>query len=135
MKELKLFDLELALAGDPVVTRSGYPVRIICSDRKNDNYPIIALVYTHEQEYFQDYTVSGKYDIRDNFTSGYDLFMAPTKKPYYVNIYKAINTTLFAGAIVDSMEKAKTIDANADAELLLTLVFEADDCYAKEKKF
>lgn len=40
----KHFDLEAAKAGAKVVTRDGRPARIICFDKKDPDYPIVALV-------------------------------------------------------------------------------------------
>lgn len=40
----KPFDLEAAKAGAKVVTRDGRQVRIICFDKKDPQYPIVALV-------------------------------------------------------------------------------------------
>lgn len=57
------FDLEAALAGAPVCTRDGKKARIICFDRMNRNYPIIALIQVGEgkdaEEVLQSYTRDG----------------------------------------------------------------------------
>lgn len=81
---MKLFNLEEAKAGKPVVTRDGRPVRIIYYDRKNADYPIIALVGKDEE--LCQYTREGKYSFRED--TFYDLAMAPQKKEGWVNIYK-----------------------------------------------
>lgn len=41
---LKPFDLEAAKTGKPVCTRDGRKARIICFDKKDINYPIVALI-------------------------------------------------------------------------------------------
>lgn len=48
---MKQFDLEKAIAGEPVVTRNGSPVRILCTDRVGDQYPIVALNRDTAEEY------------------------------------------------------------------------------------
>ena len=59
------FDLKKALSGDyKVVTKSGRPVRILCTDRKESDYPIVALVEDEEgYEIAEGYTLEGRYDI------------------------------------------------------------------------
>lgn len=47
---LKPFDLEAAKAGKPVCTRDGRKARIVCYDRKSENYPILALVENNSNE-------------------------------------------------------------------------------------
>ena len=47
---MKKFDLERAKKGEPVCTREGRKVRIICYDFKHDDQPILALVDMGERE-------------------------------------------------------------------------------------
>lgn len=86
---MKLFNLEEVKAGNRVVTRTGRPVRVICHDRKNDDYPIIALV--GENEELCQYTKEGKYYLRGD--SSYDLVIASEKKIGWMNIYKCTADT------------------------------------------
>lgn len=87
-KKLKPFDLEAAKAGAPVVTRDGRSARIICTDLKNGIYSVIALIPNeYEGEDFETYTINGKYHC-GGFEDCRDLFMAPTKRQGWVNIYK-----------------------------------------------
>ena len=76
---MKQFDLKEYLANPSrkVVTRSGRAVRIICTDRRGTNYPVIALVEFDWGEDPIGYTKDGKYRIRDK--SDGDLFFAPEK--------------------------------------------------------
>lgn len=57
------FNLTLAKAGWSVRTKSGYPVRILCFDRKNTEYKIVALILVKEglPEKIEYYTLEGKY--------------------------------------------------------------------------
>lgn len=58
------FDLEKASAGCKVVTKCGRPVRILCTDRKESDYPIVALVENEDGcETAEGYTLEGRYDI------------------------------------------------------------------------
>ena len=85
---LKEFDLEAAKAGKPVCTRDGRKARIICFDKQNDYYPIIALVTVDEKECIFQYTNKGEYlDGNDN-TRCNNLIILLEKKEGWVNVYK-----------------------------------------------
>lgn len=81
---LKPFNLERALAGDPVVTRDGRKIIEIIKFNSDINHPIFALVENRINAEWR--TLEGKY--WDNQESESDLFMIPIKKTYWINIYK-----------------------------------------------
>lgn len=56
----KPFDAQAAKNGARVERRDGKPVRIICYDRVNTTYPIIALIKYHNGEYCFSYDINGK---------------------------------------------------------------------------
>ena len=56
----KTFNVEEAKNGARVERRDGKPVRIICYDRVDTAYPIIALVKSHNGEYCFSYDINGK---------------------------------------------------------------------------
>ena len=87
---MKEFNLEEYLK-DPsqkVVTRDGRAVRIICTDLKQD-FPIVALIYDEEKqkENIECFFENGKYLFFDADDSPLDLFLIPTKKEGWINIY------------------------------------------------
>lgn len=82
---MKPFDLEKARAGHPVCTRNGLKARIICFDRRNDFYPIIALVYDGIIEQVFTYTLEGH--IETSEICDIDLMMVSEKKEGWINIY------------------------------------------------
>lgn len=85
--KLKPFDLEAAKNGAKVVTRDGHAVRIICYDRKNEVYPIVAIVGENEDSVFS-YSSGGRY-LGSNLTDhDLDLFMAPVKHEGWVNLHQ-----------------------------------------------
>lgn len=46
-----------------IKTRSGKDVRVICWDRKNEEYPILCLIKDREgREWIEEYTISGKWE-------------------------------------------------------------------------
>ena len=91
-----------------VVTRNGRNVRIICTDKKGFDYPIVALI-ENKLEGFEGalyYTKDGKYIANESSDS--DLFFAPEKHEGYVSIYRGVkNDDYFTVGIFDSEEKAK----------------------------
>lgn len=84
---MKPFDLEKAKEGKPVCTRDGRPVRIICYDRKDEKYPIVALIENLENnETIGIYTRYG-YIMNDSDDSPSNLMMVSVKKEGWVNLY------------------------------------------------
>ncbi len=83
-KNLKPFDLEAAKAGTPVMTRDGRPVRILCTDFKNDGYPVVAAILEGGEELLCSYNEQGRLCMKS--VGGCDLFMAPIKRTGWVNI-------------------------------------------------
>ena len=85
---LKPFDIQKAREGKPVCTRDGRKARIICFDKKNDYYPIIALVETEGKECIFQYTSNGEYLEGNENNSHSNLMMLPEKKEGCINVKK-----------------------------------------------
>ena len=104
-----------------VVTRDGRIARIICTDRRDLNFPIIALIETIPGggEVTHSYTENGTY-YKTGFAN-YDLFFAPEKHTGWVNIYQdEKNGDLTCRFVFDSEEKARRMrgkDAIATAKI------------------
>ena len=84
---MKQFNLDEYLANPSrkVVTREGKNVRIVCTDKKGNDYPVVALIEWEKTEEACDYTKDGC--LNDGRTTEYDLFFAPEKHEGWVNIY------------------------------------------------
>jgi hypothetical protein len=67
-------EINAGLAPGRIITRDGYPVRIICWDALGQ-FPIVGLVDYDTYERAEHYTNDGKSDIRGNVTSNYDLMI------------------------------------------------------------
>jgi len=87
---MKPFDLERALAGDPVVTRGGKEVQqIVHLHACNRVFNVFAVV--NGETY--TFNIEGKYSAGHVFKSicplgsDMDLFMAPKKRTVWVNLY------------------------------------------------
>ena len=90
-----------------VVTRSGRNIRIICTDKKGYDYPIVALIENKLEGYegVLYYTKDGKIDNNDSNNA--DLFFAPEKHEGWINIYRNEDEDYYKGmAIFSSKEDA-----------------------------
>ena len=114
---MEKFSLEKYLANPSrkVVTRDGRNARIICTDRRDLNFPIIALIenISGGGEKACSYTKDGRHytDCSDIF----DLFFAPETHEGWINVYRNNDSHTYAGAVYDSKEdaeKRKIIDEN-----------------------
>lgn len=116
---MEQFSLEKYLANPSrkVVTRDGRKVRIICTDRRDLNFPIIALIenISGKGEKAYSYTKEGRHytDCSDIF----DLFFAPKNHEGWVNVYKNLttSTSFYCDYVFDSEEEAKMKSGGAIA--------------------
>ena len=96
---MRPFNLEeyLKNPSKKIVTRSGYNARIICTDRKDADYPIIALVSREsiEKESTLYYTKEGRFYV--NGLSESDLFFVAERREGWINIYKGADGNSYVG--------------------------------------
>ena len=105
---MKQFSLEEYLNNPQrkVITRDGHDVRIVCTDCKNYEYPIVALVTYNDDEFVVNCTKEGKCHTPNKYK--YDLFFTPEKKEGWVNIYlDAENSSYVETCIYKSKEEAE----------------------------
>ena len=87
---MEQFSLEKYLANPSrkVVTRDGKSVRIICTDRRDLNFPIVALIEKDSGgEVIYAHTKDGI--CCNTCPTTYDLFFVPEKHEGWINIYKS----------------------------------------------
>lgn len=105
---MKPFDLEKAKAGAKVCTRDGRSARIICFDRKQQTYPIVALIQHEFKKYEEDLTTHCKDGKRcPTLEQREDLFMAPEKKEGWLNVFRDGDTIFTDTYIYPTKEDAK----------------------------
>ncbi len=91
-----------------VVTRGDQNARIICTDRRDLNFPIIALIETRPggEEVTYSYTKDGRYC--NTCSDIYDLFFAPEKHEGFINIFRERSGYTYTDSyIYKSREDAK----------------------------
>lgn len=104
---MKPFNLEEAKQGKPVCNKAGGNVRILCFDRKGEDYPIVALHDNQDGEEFVCFHTSDGRNYK-SAESELDLSMKPEKKEGWINVL--INASYFgsktAGTIYPTKEEA-----------------------------
>ena len=105
---MEQFSLEKYLANPSrkVVTRDGKSVRIICTDRKDLNFPIVTLIEKDSVgEVIYAHTKDGIYC--NTCPTTYDLFFAPEKHEGWVNVYEEGANRYLEDCIYITKEEAK----------------------------
>lgn len=111
---MKQFDLQEYLKNPnrKIVTRDGKSVRIVCTDRLDNNYPVVALVHDGDCEKCYNYTACGKFNTYQNRDTELDLFFAPQKKEGWINLFK-VNSATTTGEVYNTEEEAKSAIAKS----------------------
>ena len=108
---MKQFNLQEYLKNPDrkIITRDGKSVRIICTNRLDENYPVIALVKDEYSEKCQSYTTFGKPYAYHNRDCEVDLLFAPEKKSGWINVYRGNGgyNTFVCNRIFETKEEAQ----------------------------
>ena len=119
---MEQFSLEKYLANPSrkVVTRNGRNIRIVCTDKRDLNFPIIALIETIPggEEVTHSYTKDGKYYTA--CSDILDLFFAPEKHEGWVNIYKSNYGGYELSQVYQRKEDAETEKYINDSDVYVT---------------
>ena len=134
---MKQFNLEEYLKNPSreIVTRDGYPVKIMCTNFHLSGYPIVAEIDDKEYGTKQSWTFdkNGQYNMFNGKTHRKDLFFAPKKYEGWINIFrdsgKDINIMgYYTSNPYDSEEKAIAIGRNAKNYVnTIKIEWEADE--------
>ena len=127
--DMKQFNLEeyLKNSSKKVVTRMGRKVRIICTDREDSIYPIIALIKDdkRESEILVSYTKDG---IPAEYNEAYyTLFFAPEKHEGWLNIFKGNNFYHAENEIVYNSKKEAEIQGKNYMSYIATVKIEWEE--------
>lgn len=105
---MKPFNLEEYLKNPSrkIITKEGRNVRIICTDRVDPAFPIVALIESKWGESIIANTKDGKYFLND--ASDCDLFFAPEKHEGWTNVYRGlVSGELYCANVYEREEFAK----------------------------
>ena len=108
---MEQFNLEKYLENPSrkVVTRKGYPVRILCTDRNLPTEEIVGLIMNDDgTEEIYSWNKQGKRFSLSDESSMRDLFFAPEKHEGWINIFNAGDENV-GKIIFKSKEKAEEI--------------------------
>ena len=125
MKEFNLTEY-LKDPSQKVVTRDRREVRIICTDFKDQNKPIIALIKENEkEENVFNFRENGRWHLTKEKNQK-DLFFAPIKKVGWVNIYQDPDEDEYprTGNIYESKEEAITKREKIDYKATIKIEWE-----------
>ena len=86
-----------------VITRDGHDVRIVCTDCKNYEYPIVALVTCDDDEFVVNCTKEGKCHTPNKYK--YDLFFVSEKKEGWINIYLDAENSSYVGTFIYKLKE------------------------------
>lgn len=92
--DIRKFTLEQYLKDttQEVITRNGKPVKIIYTDMKNTDFPIVAIINIDGTDNIFRYTVSGKTNINFNFKGNcYNLCFRARKQSGWIYLYKCLD--------------------------------------------
>ena len=112
---MEQFSLEKYLANPSrkVVTRKGYPVRILCTDRNLPTEEIVGLIMNNDgsEEVFSWNKQGKRFSLIDE-SSMRDLFFAPEKHEGWINIYRNEDEDYYKGMVIfsskeDAIEKGR----------------------------
>lgn len=111
---MKQFNLEeyLKNPNKKVVTRNGRDARIICTDRRGGDHPILALcTISNESENLYSYLPNGRMYSNADADSCMDLFFAPEKHEGWVNLFN-LPEGVYLGRVYSSKEVAESMIKN-----------------------
>lgn len=119
VKKMKPFDLERALAGDPVVTRDGREIGEIYWFRNPEiRSPVFAEIKTYNDVY--RYSKDGKFAT---YETANDLFMAPKITSRWINIYKGMSGIIYSGSKLHESQELAINHAKMECPYLVTTIF------------
>ena len=124
---MRQFNLDEYIANPSrkVVTREGRPVRIVCTDVKDD-YPIVGIIsigVDHEET--RTFMKNGRYLVENEDVR--DLFFAPEKKVIWGNLYSTQHGTTFSGDFYKTEEAALKEKAKDFSKYITTFKVEWEE--------
>lgn len=110
----------------PVQTKSGLPARIICTDKKDDEFPVVALVSMSDMEALLKFNRFGAAELGSD-GSGFDLVNVPEKKGAWFNIYNTENVIIPKTADAFGYKTREDADAHGNAHRVACVYVEWEE--------
>jgi hypothetical protein len=115
---MEQFNLERALAGEPVITRDGHEVYELVKFDRVKSYPIAGII----DGLLHRWTIDGKEFGHNSDESSLDLFMKPKENALWVNVYKdRFGGSLFIGQAHREEALAQRAIGSTHAEFIKTI--------------
>lgn len=123
---MKQFDLQEYLKNPEkkIVTRKGKSVRIICTNRLDDRYPVVAFIRLGD-DYEDIWAFTKDGESGEHGENDYDLFFEPEKKTGWVNIYD-FRGKIVCGVVYAS-EKAARGEIDPNKSYITTIPIEWEE--------
>lgn len=91
-----------------IITRDGKSVKILCTDKRDENdYNIVALIHEKDEDVCDTFTIDGKYSssTKDHYN---DLFFATEKKEGWIHLCKnSTNYPYVRSSVFETKEEAE----------------------------
>ena len=128
MKEFNLIEY-LKNPSQKVVTRDGRAVRIICTDAKCGQCPIVGLVFNEGQGEEETYNFMENGKFFPNQDWFLDLFFAPVKvkREGWINVYRFKDDTRTIGCLFKNEEEANLHKYDRASEYIKTIKIEWEE--------
>lgn len=109
-----------------IVTRIGLPVRIICVDRLDCDFPIVTLINNGDRESIVTYGKDGK--LITTKESKYDLFFVPEKKEGWIHLCKSDNKYPYVrSSVFETKEEAEKYRRTNDGSMATIIKIEWEE--------
>lgn len=104
-KKIIPFNIGLAKAGKPILTRVGREVRIL-ADNINDIHCLVCAINLDDREIVQSYTINGYIDSNEKDTCDDDLMIEVEEKTVWVNVYYRPDINVYSSEVFLSEDTA-----------------------------
>lgn len=119
-KKIIPFNIELAKAGKPILTRVGQEVRIL-ADNINDIRCLVCAINLDNREIVQSYTINGYVDSEEKDTNDFDLMIEVEEKTVWVNVYYRPDINVYSSEVFLSENTALCAVADRNAKCISTI--------------
>ena len=107
--------------GDELVTRNGFPARMLCTDLKTSQYVLVAAVNFGEREEIYTFTSTGM-ELRAE-DGDFDLFFKPQTMTMYCNVYARHDGAAYFG---NHYKTKSDVPASCNSKAIATVTWKEE---------